>query len=117
MIALFRDTPELGRRWLGLRTSIEGRAFFKDTQNSLIAKLKQLGIADIYDHGSHEGVHVRGVQLLRSQYIVEDGSERVLLAFDSDMDFPGLDRFSQDATLVLSAEVHSCTHWETYSPM
>jgi hypothetical protein len=109
LVALFLEDSTICERWFRLRHSSEGIRFFRESNKPLMKKLRDLGLVEIYDRGSHEGVHVRSIQLLRSYHFPAEeatgGQRRTLLVTDADLDLPDLRRFCRDASIILAAQV------------
>jgi hypothetical protein len=59
LLVLVRNSPDLGIRWLRVRTDEEGVAFFKETQRELRPTLQQLELSGAYERGSAWALHVR----------------------------------------------------------
>lgn len=56
---LVRDSPDLGIRWLRVRTDEEGKAFFREMQSEVRSALKRLELNNAYERGSGVALHVR----------------------------------------------------------
>ena len=60
LMLLIQDDPSVGERWLKVVADEEqGRAFFNSTQAKLKERLRGIGLASAYDHGSAASQHVR----------------------------------------------------------
>ncbi len=59
LLVLVRDNPDLGIRWLHVRTDEEGVAFFRNVQGEVRSTLKRLELNDAYERGSGAALHVR----------------------------------------------------------
>ncbi len=59
LLVLVRNSPDLGIRWLRVRTDEEGVAFFRNVQSEVRSTLKRLELNDAYERGSGAALHVR----------------------------------------------------------
>ena len=59
LLVLVRESPDLGIRWLRVRTDEEGTAFFRGTQRAVRSTLERLELNDPYERGSGWALHVR----------------------------------------------------------
>lgn len=59
LLVLVRDRPDLGIRWLHVRTDEEGVTFFREMQHGVRSTLKRLKLNDAYERGSGAALHVR----------------------------------------------------------
>jgi hypothetical protein len=70
---LFDENPELGERWLAIRSDKEGREFHADTRRRVLEIMRKHELVDAYEKGSATSLHVRFAGALPALRLIPGG--------------------------------------------